>query len=159
MPTDSTDTKVLPVVPDIEEIGFPLRQSVIEVSLRPLGVRVGRVRLPVRAGELAVTGQPPAATIRVELLARPGRSGSPAGRLLRGGTLTCVAADLILGSGVVEGAVDIGGVTWSLPLTARVVAFEDSAIVLVVRGPIRPHRTVKGWRRWLWAEAALEFTR
>jgi hypothetical protein len=174
VPAETTDTKQLPAVPDAQVTSYALRRdrSVVEVCLRPLGVRIGRVRLPARNGDLLVTGTPPVASIRVELPARPDRAGPLIGILLRRvprrGRLTFAATDVDLPTGShtapVDGDLDgAGSAPWSLPLTARTVAWDDTAIVLTAHGPARPPASARGWParagRWLWVEAAVEFTR
>lgn len=176
MPRETTDTNVLPAIPDAQVTSYGLRRErcVIEVCLRPLGVRLGRVRLRTKNGDVLVTGSPPVASIRVELLARPERVGPMVGMLLRRvprrSRLTFAAVDIDLPAGSrtvpMDGELDVdgaGGPPWSLSLTVRTVVNDDTTIVLVAHGPLSPPRTAKGWQagagRWLWVEAAVEFTR
>lgn len=161
--------ETVPTLPDTQVTGYPLRpdRCVVEVCLRLLGVRLGRVRLRARDGDLLVTGSPPVASIRVELLARPERVGPLTGMLLRHvprrGRLTFAAVDADLPTGTrtvpLDGDVDVdGGAPWTLPLTVRTVPTEDTAVVLAARGPVRPPGTVRRWRG-LWVDAAVEFAR
>ena len=161
MPTEIADTKIMPAVPDTDGASYALGRAVVEVSLRPMGIRLGRIRLPARDGALTVTDR--GTSIRVALSGRPERR-SPLARWLVpviGPTFTATGIDLPSGShgAVVHGGFGLGSARWSLPLTVRAVATEDTAIVLAAHGPLRPPRTVKGWRRRLYVDIAVEFTR
>ena len=147
---DTTDTKVLPVQ---TTYSLNLDRCVIEISLRPLGLPLARARLRARDGQLDVTGQPPVASIRLEVLATPVRVSVP---LFRSPShrrpLVFTAADLEMivtpQSIAVHGEPEADGPS-SLSLTARFVHVDEHAVVLAVRGPVRR----------LWVEAAMEFTR
>jgi hypothetical protein len=152
------DTKILPV-PDAatgESIRYPLNleRCVIEVSLRPLGVRLARARLRARGGELVMTGRPPVASITMDVVAKPERVGVPwVAGLFRPAArrLSFAAADVdMIASVAVDGELEIAGVTTSLPLVARFVHVDEHAVVVAARG--------RGGR-WLWIEAAVEFAR
>ncbi|HEY4021022.1 MAG TPA: hypothetical protein VGM75_20200 [Pseudonocardiaceae bacterium] len=178
MPPETTaDTLELPPAPERPADRYTVRRDrcVVEVSLRPLGIRLLRARLRARAGDLVVSGGEPAvASIQLDLLARPIRLAPLAAMVLRGVprrrrlTFTAVDVDLPTGSHwtTIDGAVTVpesAGRPWSLPLTVRAVPGDEATILLAARGPIRPPETVRGWfagvARWLWLDAAVEFAR
>jgi len=161
-------TKILPVPGPEQTTDEPARYSlnldrcVIEVSVRPLGLRLARARFRARDGDLVITGQPPVASIRIDIQARPDRVGIPlAARFwatARRQRFSCTAADIDVITTrqpiAINGEVDVNG-PWLLPLTVRFVHVDEHAVVLAARGPVRSGRT----GRWLWVEAAVEFTR
>ncbi|HEX9337908.1 MAG TPA: hypothetical protein VF892_18570 [Pseudonocardiaceae bacterium] len=164
MPPDATDTKVLPV-PGQEQTTYSLNldRCAIEMSLRPLGLPIARARLRARAGELAVTGRPPVASIRLEVRAAPDRVSMPLGVALfrsrsdrRRLVFTATDVEMIVTRQPIamKGELDDADEPSPLPLTVRFVHVDEHAVVLAARGPLRP---MPG--RWLWVEAAMEFTR
>lgn len=180
MPSETTETLELPAVPERPSDRYTLRSdhAVAEVSLRLLGVRLVRVRLRARGGDLVLAGgatdREPVATIEIELLARPVRSGPVAAFLLRDVprrrrfTFTAVDVDLPTGPrpAPLDGEVIVrgsAGESWSLPLTARIVPSDEDTILLAAHGPIRPSKAVRSGLgavgRWLWLDAAVEFAR
>lgn len=143
------DTKVLPV-PGQEQTTYSLNpdRCAIEISLRPLGLPLARARLRAREGALEVTGSPPIASIRLEVQATPDRVSMPLGAALfrstfHRGQLVFTAADVEMT--VTPQPIAVKGIS----LTARFVHVDEHAVVLAARGPVR----------WLWVEAAMEFTR
>lgn len=174
MPSETTDTLELPPAPERPADRYALRRDrcVVEISLRPFGIRLLRARLRARAGDLVVSGgEPLVASIQLDLLARPIRVAPMAALLLRGVprrrrlTFTAVDVDLPTGSHPtpIDGAVTVHGSAgrpWSLPLAVRTVPADEATILLAARGPIRPPETVRGWfGRCLWLDAAVEFAR
>lgn len=176
MPSETTDTLELPTTPEHPAERYVLRRGhcVVEVSLRLLGVRLIRARLRARGGDLVVTGSPPAASIQVDLLARPVRVAPPVALLLRRiprrRRLSFAAVDVDLPTGTDRAPLDgeittLGSVvpTWRLPLTARIVPSDDATMLLAAQGPIRPLGTKRGGfafiGRSLWLDAAAEFAR
>jgi hypothetical protein len=146
------DTKILPV-PGREQTTYSLNldRCAIEISLRPLGLPLARARLRAREGALEMTGQPPVASIGLEVQATPDRVSMPLGAALfrstsHHGRLVFTANDVEMI--VAPQPIAVQGEP-SLSLTARLVHVDEHAVVLAARGPVR----------WLWLEAAMEFTR
>jgi hypothetical protein len=124
----TTDTKVLAVPDAATRYSLNLDRCVIEVSLRPLGVRLARARLRARGGELVVTGRPPVASITMDVMAKPSWVFRSKAR-----RLSFAAADVdMIASVAVE--LEIAGTTTSLPLVARFVHVDEQAVVVAARG-------------------------
>jgi hypothetical protein len=141
MPPDTADTRVLPVNGQEQTTySLDLDRCAIEISLRPLGLPLARARLRAREGELDVTGQPPAASIRLEVLATPVRVGMPLGAaLFRSPSrrrLVFSAADIeaiVTPQAIaMNGELDDDGPSL-LSLTARFVHVDEHAVVLAAQ--------------------------
>ena len=160
------DTEVLPL-PATTDYTCAIDRAAVELSLRPLGFHLLRVRLRATAGTLAADG-----TLRLELSATPIRASVPLlnryllGRIPAGLRLTvnCSAVELVAVPVRADGYVRTGDESpdWPLRLVVRSVRAED-AVLLAVRGRFpRPRKPSAAFlsvlRPWMRVEAAVEFT-